>query len=266
MKSPGNWASLTPMTFRRSRTLGWNGRITAMAGFAALALLLLVPLAQAGGFETFQARYVKAQALARASLAGLRAGRAQEAENNLKRLLEAWTALANDYRAGAPAPYSRALHFSGTLEGTLARVTRAVSAQADGNLDAAIGELMPLRRDWVLLRREAGLYGLSECLDEASDALDAFLALRRPAPDLARGEVRGEITAKAAVYRYALGRCEAFAAADAIVDGDYRRMTEGINAALDVVGTAVRLRDGALIDRVLGELKSLDAQLVLRFG
>ena len=59
---------------------------------------------------------------------------------------------------------------------------------------------------------------------------------------------------------------EAFAAQDIGTDPDYRRQADGIAAALDVVDSALRLRDGALLDRVLTDLKTFDTQLSQRFG
>ena len=44
------------------------------------------------------------------------------------------------------------------------------------------------------------------------------------------------------------------------------RQAEAIGAALDVIDSAIRLRDPALLDRVLTDLKTFDAQLTQRFG
>jgi hypothetical protein len=156
--------------------------------------------------------------------------------------------------------------FAEMMEGGRARLRRAADVLAQGRQDTALEELAPLKREWIGIRRSVGLYGLVECLEESTEALEGLVALRRPSTDLARGESRAEIVARSAVYRFALKRCEAFAAFDPVGDSEFRRGSEAIAAAIDVIDSALRLRDTALLDRVLGDLKTFDTQLSHRFG
>ncbi|MFX6011084.1 hypothetical protein ABTE87_20560, partial [Acinetobacter baumannii] len=81
------------------------------------------------------------------------------------------------YRSDPPALFARVNMFPEVLDGSGARLKRAADALAENRAEAALEELLPLRREWIMLRRSAGLYGLVECLDESSDALDAFMAM-----------------------------------------------------------------------------------------
>lgn len=247
-------------------------RVSAPARILLLVLSLAV-LTGLGGrsslaidTETFIARIAEARTLHRLTAAGLREGRADEAARALEQLSLHWQETVRLFRDSPPAIFTRTPLFAETLDGTLARLGRAGEALAQGRAEAALEELTPLRQDWIRMRRAAGLYGLVECLDEASAALDQFNTVRRTPPDLGRAEMRGEVIARAAVYRYALRRCDGFASQDMIAEGDYQRRVEAIMAALDVVDSALRLRDPGLLDRVLTDLRGFDLQLSQRYG
>ena len=245
--------------------------VKALVRIIFLVVLTVAAWAPAGGptragAGTFLAKLGEAQALYRSTTTSLRAGQAEEAHASLKRLIALWTEAAAAYRNDPPAMFARVNMFPEVLDGTGARLKRAGDALAENRVEAALEELAPLRREWIMVRKAAGLYGLVECLDEATDALDAFVALKRTPPDMTRGEVRSDIVAKAAVYRWALKRCDLYAASDVATETEYRRLADPIVAGLDVVATAVRLRDAALLDRILGDLKTFDTQLSQRFG
>lgn len=245
--------------------------VKALVRIIFLVALTAAAWAPAGGparagAGTFLAKLGEAQALYRSTTTSLRAGQAEEAHASLKRLIALWTEAAAAYRNDPPAMFARVNMFPEVLDGTGARLKRAGDALAENRVEAALEELAPLRREWIMVRKAAGLYGLVECLDEATDALDAFVALKRTPPDMTRGEARSDIVAKAAVYRWALKRCDLYAASDVATETEYRRLADPIVAGLDVVATAVRLRDAALLDRILGDLKTFDTQLSQRFG
>jgi hypothetical protein len=222
--------------------------------------------ALASSLEPFLARLGEAQIQYRATTTLLRAGRIEDAEASLKKLSVLWAQINEIARVKPPALFAQINLFPELIAGAGARLKQAADDVAAGRTEAALDNLLSLKREWMNLRRAAGFYGIVECLDEASSALGPLLAMGRPPPDLTRGEIRGEIIAKAAVYRYAVRRCESFATADLSSDSDYRRLTEAAFAALDVAATAVRLRDPPLLDRVLTDLKSYDTQLSQRFG
>ena len=238
---------------------------------ARLAILLILlafahPSSASDATDSFQTRLAEARSLYRLTTSGLRAGKVEDADASLHRLIELWTGITTTFRTSPPGPFRRVMMFADTLDGTGARLALAAESLSQGQNDQALETLLPLKRDWVMLRRTAGLYGLVECLDEATDALEVMMAYKKTPPDLTRAEVRGDVLSRAAVYRWALKRCEAFASADTLGDADYRRLAESIAAALDVVTTAVRLRDPSLLDRVLGDINSFDTLLGQRFG
>ncbi|QCI68178.1 hypothetical protein [Phreatobacter stygius] len=242
--------------------------------FRIIVLAILLAAASLGAVDgglcaktgSFISKLTEAQSLFRATTTSLRAGRTEEADASLRRLTALWTEATIAYRADPPALFARVNMFPEVLEGAGARLKRASDALSENRAEAALEELLPLRREWIMLRKSAGLYGLVECLDESSDALDAFMVMKRTPPDMTRAEARGDVLAKAAVYRWALRRCDAYAATEVITDAEYRRLADPIVAGLDVVATAVRLRDAALLERILVDLKTFDTQLSQRFG
>ncbi|KAF0122513.1 MAG: hypothetical protein FD152_3540 [Xanthobacteraceae bacterium] len=247
-------------------------RVTTL--LRSLLLPALVGLLLLAGGDASRARtthallygLTEAQFLYRATTTSLRNGRADEAEASLRALITLWDQTTAASIADPPPLAARINLFAEMMEGGRARLRRAAEALAQGRQDTALEELAPLKREWIGMRRSVGLYGLVECLDESSEALEALVALRRPSTDMARGESRAEIVARSAVYRFALKRCEPFAGLDPAGNGEFRRGSDAIGAAIDVIDSALRLRDPALLDRVLGDLKTFDAQLSQRFG
>lgn len=231
-----------------------------------LLLIATAPSAHARTTGAFIRGLTEAQILYRATTISLRNGRAEEAETSLKALIALWDETTATTAADPPAIAARINLFNEMMEGGRARLRRAAEVLSQGRQDSALEELAPLKREWIGMRRSIGLYGLVECLDESSEALENLAALRKPSTDMARGENRAEIIARSAIYRFALRRCEAFAALDPAGDAEFRRRSEAIAAAIDVIDSALRLRDPALLDRVLGDLKTFDAQLSQRFG
>ncbi len=234
--------------------------------FATTLLLAAAAGAAAHAADGFLARTREAQALYRTTTVALRAGRTDEAQATLRRLFDLWTEATARVRTLPPGATPRMAMLPEMMEGGAARLRQAAEAIGQGRADAALETLSPLKREWITMRRAAGLYGLVECLDEASEALDYFHGMRRNPQDLGRPETRGDVIARAAVYRFALKRCDAFAAQDLGADAEYRRQSDSIAAALDVVDSALRLRDAALLDRVLADLKTFDTQLSQRYG
>ncbi|AVO44883.1 hypothetical protein C6569_07305 [Phreatobacter cathodiphilus] len=241
-------------------------RSRLLAALVALCLAAFATCAEARTTAVLVQGLTQAQVLYRAATTSLRNGRAEEAEAALKALIALWDETAAATTADPPPVTSRISLFAEVMEGGRARLRRAAEVLAQGRQDSALEELSPLKREWIGLRRSIGLYGLVECLDESSEAAEALMVHRRQPADLTRGETRGDIIAKAAVYRFALRRCEPFAALDPAGNGEFRRQAEAIGAAIDVIDSALRLRDPALLERVLGDLKTFDTQLSQRFG
>lgn len=254
--------------------VNWDRLPRVTTFLRALLLPALVGLLLLGAGDPVRARatdtllrgLTDAQFLYRATTMSLRNGRADEAEASLKALIALWDETTLAVTAAPPPIAARINLFAEMMEGGRARLRRAAEVLAQGRQDTALEELAPLKREWIGMRRSVGLYGLIECLEESTEALQALVALRHPSTDMTRGESRADIVARSAVYRFALKRCEAFAALDPAGNGEFRRGSEAIAAAIDVIDSALRLRDPVLLDRVLGDLKTFDTQLSQRFG
>lgn len=254
------------MTWGKVRPVTRCNRSRLLSALVALCLAALATCAEARTTAILVQGLNQAQVLYRTATTSLRNGRTEEAEAALKALIALWDETAAATTADPPPVTSRISLFAEVMEGGRARLRRAAEVLAQGRQDSALEELSPLKREWIGLRRSIGLYGLVECLDESSEAAEALMVHRRQPADLTRGETRGDIIARAAVYRFALRRCEPFAALDPAGNGEFRRQAEAIGAAVDVIDSALRLRDPALLERVLGDLRTFDTQLSQRFG
>jgi hypothetical protein len=71
---------------------------------------------------------------------------------------------------------------------------------------------------------------------------------------------------KAAAYGAAVTRCDAVAPAALSQSGEFRRLVDGVAAALAFIPQAIAARDRDLIHRVIIELQSFDGLLALHYG
>jgi hypothetical protein len=75
-----------------------------------------------------------------------------------------------------------------------------------------------------------------------------------------------DFAAKAAAYGAAVARCVAIATPSLSQSDEFRRLVDGVAAALALVPKAIAARDDDLVHRVVIELHSFDDLLAFRHG
>ena len=86
------------------------------------------------------------------------------------------------------------------------------------------------------------------------------------APDLASAEIARDITAKMAVLAYVVGRCLEQAPAALREDETFIRLIDGLAEGTGRIGRALDERNQNRLSVILGELRSFERILFLRFG
>jgi len=126
--------------------------------------------------------------------------------------------------------------------------------------------LRPRLAQLSAVRRGSGVELLADCVLDANAAMDALLGYQDAPPDWDRPATVTDFAARAAAYGTAVARCDAVAAPSLSQSDKFRRLIDGVAAALALVPKAIAARDGDLVHRVIIELHSLDELLAFRYG
>jgi hypothetical protein len=121
-----------------------------------------------------------------------------------------------------------------------------------------------MRHVLARLRQASGIVVLADCVLAANTAMDTLVALREA--DLAQPDARTDVLDKASRYAAQLKQCEPIASPDQRGDPEFRRLVDGANASVIMVGQALGQRDSALLGRLIDELRAFDRLLAFRFG
>jgi hypothetical protein len=96
--------------------------------------------------------------------------------------------------------------------------------------------------------------------------MDALMVYDDKALDWTKSATRFGIASKAAVYSYALDRCDGLAGEALRKSPELRRLVDGAKAGLALIPKAIATRDSDLLHRILIELRSFDNLLAFRYG
>jgi len=193
-----------------------------------------------------------------------RTGNIALAQMEIEEATATWKQLATHTSPSRP-PYTPVAltAFLGRGGERLGAVARALDG---GDVVAAGGELLLLRRSFHELRRRSGLYDLADCVFEIAPAMDKLRVAathygEHPAP--ARAE---ETIASASAFRDRVQRCNDWARADVADTSEFRRLIDGAIASSTEISHAAMAGDGPLVHRYLIELQSYAQLLDFRFG
>jgi hypothetical protein len=220
----------------------------------------------AGDLADFNAAVESASAHNRVAIGYLRTGNADLASLEIDRLREAWSQLTQRFAGKRPDAFD-----GNPLYGTLWTAGSAGRVAADlllktGRPEAAVNSLNALRGDFSNMRKASGIVVLADCVRDANAAMDALMIYNDAALDWTNAETRSDIARKASTYGNVLERCDGIAGEPLRNSPVFRRPVDGAMASLAFIPKAIATRDGDLLHRVLGELRSFDNLLAFRFG
>ncbi len=254
------------MAWMRSRTL-IKGRISARSLTLCLSLLLasLAP-AMAGELAEFNDSVAALAEPYRNAAAYLRTGNQDLAALELESAIERWQATLKRFAADPPDAYSGDKAWRPTLESIAAGLRTALDLVDAGDGSAAAAELAPIRRTLAELRRRNGVTTFSDRVDAVSGAMERLMAFRRQAIDFTSRDTLRALQAGAAIVAYELGRCGEAAPPRLLQDPAFTRLLDGAEAAVGRLWQAIEQGDARLLQATLGELRSFERLLYLRFG
>jgi hypothetical protein len=231
----------------------------------AVALLVATGPMLADDLAGFNAAIEDVASHSRAALGYLHNRNGDLAAVELERMRDAWGAFAERFGRDRPERFRANARYVTMLVDVPTRIVAATIMINFGRPDVAAGSLHAIRQELSAVRRGSGVELLADCVLDANAAMEALLVYQDAPPDWDRPAAVTDFAQKAAAYGEAVTRCDAMAPALS-QSGEFRRLVDGVAAALALVPKAIAARDGDLIHRVIIELQSFDGLLALRYG
>lgn len=231
-----------------------------------LAITLASPVAAASEIDAFNADFAQAYPSYRQTMFYLRTDNHAVAALELDGFVEQWDALIERWAGKPPDSYAGDPVWAETLRDIGGRGKRALGSLDAGDGKGALEALAPVRGMLGDLRRRNGVVAFSDCVDELSAAMDIFAGYRRELRDLTDAKVVEPVRRHAAVVAYLFERCDRRAPAAIAEDAEFRRLMDGARVSMDRVWTGFATGDVRLYRIGIGELRSYERILFLRFG
>ncbi len=231
----------------------------------AVALLVATGPMLADDLAGFNAAIEDVASHSRAALGYLHNRNGDLAAVELERMRDAWGAFAERFGRDRPERFRANARYVTMLVDVPTRIVAAAIMINFGRPDVAAGSLHAIRQELSAVRRDSGVELLADCVLDANAAMEALVVYQDAPPDWDRPAAVTDFAQKAAAYGAAVTRCDAMAPALS-ESREFRRLVDGVAAALAFVPKAIAARDDDLIRRVIIELQSFDNLLALRYG
>ncbi|MBB4302253.1 hypothetical protein GGD81_001280 [Rhodobium orientis] len=234
--------------------------------YGAIFVLALPAGAAAGETASLLKAIDGAFAHYREAVSYLRTGNTDLAAIELESMGDGWKSVAAEYGTTPPDGFDGNALYDRVMSQTGPTLDEALALIDAGKAEAARDLLVPLRGEMVQFRAESRIYTLTDCLFEASTAMDGLFAYKGKPPAHDDWTARADAVGKAAVYGATLERCDALAIDDVKADPEFRRLVDGAIASSARIAEAIGAKDDGLLYRLLIELRSLDRLMFYRFG
>jgi hypothetical protein len=232
---------------------------------AICAVLMLAGLAAADDIDLFNAAIEDFSTHNRAALGYLRTETIDLATLEMERMRESWGALAGHFGGARPQAYRDNPLYVTAMVDVQTRLIGGFLMLKMNRPDLAGDALVAIRKEISELRRASHVEVLADCVLDANAAMDALFAYRDQ-PDWNASQAVAGLTVAAQAYGTAVQRCDTKASADIRSQPEFRRLVDGIAVSLALMPKAIAERNADLLRQLLGELRSFDNRLALRYG
>ena len=239
----------------------WGRQIILIAGLATGA-----GAAHAGELADFNSAVATAYAPYRDAVSYLRTENVALAAFELDDAVAKWREVTDRFAEAAPDAFADDPSWTSTLRGIGTRLDDGLTAIDAGDEKTALQTLAPIRGELADLRARNGVMVFSDRVNEVTAAMDALWVYFSATPDLASAEVTRDITAKMAVLAYTVERSREQASTALREDETFLRLIDGLAKGPARIARALDERDPYRLNVILGELRSFERILFLRFG
>ncbi len=242
----------------------WRTAKAAVPGFALV--ILLGPATLFAGETDFQTAHDNAYPHYREAVFYTRTGNTPVAALALDEFVVKWSALVKAHGDSPPGEYAGDAAWESTLGDILMRAEEGLEALDMDDPEAAREAIGPIRAILGDLRRRNNVATWSDRVDALSTAMDLLARYRKEVRNLEDDAAVAMVREQAALVQALFEKCQADAAPDIAADPEFIRLIDGAAESMGRLLEALETKDPLLLRIGIGELRSYERIMFLRFG
>lgn len=229
-------------------------------------MVLLAPATLFAGEAGFQAGHNNAYPHYREAVFYTRTGNTPVAALALDEFVVKWSALVEAHGDSPPGEYAGDEAWKSTLQDILTRAETGLEALDADDPEAAADSIGPIRAILGDLRRRNNVVTWSNRVDALSTAMDLLARYRKEVRNLEDDAAVALVRDQAALVQTLFEKCQAEAAPDLAADPEFIRLIDGAAESMGRLLEALETKDPLLLRIGIGELRSYERIMFLRFG
>jgi len=242
----------------------WRRARPAFFGMTVMALLAPVTLLAAE--PDFHATYDDAYAHYREAFFHSRTGNTPVAAIALDEFVVKWTALVARFADDPPPEYANNGVWKSALQDILGRAERGLDALDEDDAETAREAINPIRTILGDLRRRNGVVSYSDTVDALSTEMVLLARYRKSVKDMSDTAAIALVHEQARIVEAIFEKCRAEATPAMHADPEFKRLADGAADSMAKLLRSLETRDSRLMRIGIGELRSYERIMFLRFG
>jgi hypothetical protein len=239
-------------------------RVAASRFVFVLVLLAPVPLLAKG--PDFRTAYDDAYSYYREAFFHARTGNTPVAAIALDDFIVKWSTLIGRFADNPPPDFVDDDAWKSTLQEILTRAEEGLDALDADDLETARQAINPIRAIVGDLRRRNDVVTMSDTVDALSAAMELLARYRKEVRDLDDVEAITAVRERAVIVEALFEKCRAEAAPEIAANAEFMRLVDGAAESMAKLWQALETKDTFLFRVAIGELRSYERIMFLRFG
>jgi hypothetical protein len=229
-------------------------------------MALLAPVTLMAAEPDFHATYDDAYAHYREAFFHARTGNTPVAAIALEEFVVKWTALVTQFADDPPPEYANDAAWKSALQDILGRAERGLDALDEEDAETAREAIYPIRTILGDLRRRNNVTSWSDTIDALSAAMVPLARYRKSVRDMSDPATIALVREQALIVEAIFAKCRAEATPAMHADPEFKRLVDGAADSMAKLLRSLETRDSRLMRIGIGELRSSERIMFLRFG
>ena len=217
-------------------------------------------------FHSFTEQFNKSFALYREAASYIRTENLDIAAIQLEELIADFKTLRENFKGMPPAPYDSNSNFDSDLENLSKNLDESLLAIDRGDQDAAWALVSKIRKEVYAFQTQSGIYNLATCVYDLNSAMDLLWPYFNNGFDIENEGTRNTILTLNAGVAVWVRHCKAIAPMNVRQSEEFARLFDNYLASKITIRESMEARDTGRFVRIMGEIRSLDRLIYLRFG
>jgi hypothetical protein len=230
------------------------------------ALVLLAPAPLLAGGPDFKTEYDDAYNHYREAYFHARTGNTPVAAIALDDFIVKWSVLVGRFADNPPPDFVDDDTWKSTLQDILTRAEDGLDALDADDPKTARQAINPIRTIVGDLRRRNDVVTRSDTVDALSAAMEQLAGYRKAVRDMDDSEATTAVRELAVVVEALFEKCRAEAVPEIAADPEFMRLVDGAAESMAKLWQALETKDMYLFRVAIGELRSYERIMFLRFG